>query len=76
VLKPDLIKRVRKQGDSDPIDRAALSNFDLLDGDPRAAVIAVRTVIAMERQNQVDDHRAADAELQRKLMASVSATRP
>lgn len=49
-------------GGASLIDKAILSTHKLLmDGDPRAKGIAIRSVIAMEAQNQSDEHREEGA---------------
>ena len=58
VPKLELIEQVRARGDLTLAERTALAAFELLDGSERAKGIGGRIVVAMEKQNQADEHHA------------------
>lgn len=58
VPKGELIEQIKGKGDVTLAERTALAAFELLEGSERAKGIGGRIVVAMEKQNQKDDHHA------------------
>jgi len=65
VMISQLVKDTAERGDMTPIEKTMLTVVKLMDGNERAQGIAARTIVAMEAQNQTDEHLAEDAERRR-----------